>query len=431
MLNRKIMNQLLEWKNKKEKMCLVIKGARQVGKTYIIDKFAQENYKNYIYINFIEKPSYKNIFEGDLDAETIIKQITVNIPNARLVPNETIIFLDEIQDCPKARTALKFLSIDKRFDVIASGSLLGINYKEVPSFPVGYTESIEMFSLDFEEFLWANGISKDAIGYIKEYFVKKEIVPSAMHEKMMQLFREFIVVGGMPRVVSEFVESHNFINVQKIQQEIISDYLDDIAKYAEGTEKAKARECFLSIPKQLAKDYKKFQYSLVRQGGSARKYAGSLMWLFDAGIINYCYNLSNPELPLEGNSINNQFKVYMNDTGLLMSMLEEGSNKDIIDGNLGIYKGAIYENIIAETFTKLNKKLYYFEYRDKIEIDFFIRKDNIATAIEVKSADNTKSKSMNSIIEFWGVKHGIKLSSKNIGGTEKVDSYPLYMAMFL
>lgn len=307
----------------------------------------------------------------------------------------------------------------------------GINYKEVPSFPVGYTESIEMFSLDFEEFLWANGISEEAIGYIKEYFDKKETVPSAMHEKMMQLFREFIVVGGMPRVVSEFVESHNFINVLKIQQEIVRNYLDDIAKYAEGTEKAKARECFLSIPKQLAKDYKKFQYSLVRQGGSARKYAGSLMWLFDTGIINYCYNLSNPELPLEGNSINNQFKIYINDTGLLMSMLEEGSSKDIIDGNLGIYKGAIYENIIAETFTKLNKKLYYFEYRDKIEIDFFIRKDNIATAIEVKAADNTKSKSMNSIIENWGVKHGIKLSTKNIGGTENVDSYPLYMAMFL
>lgn len=307
----------------------------------------------------------------------------------------------------------------------------GINYKEVPSFPVGYTESIEMFSLDFEEFLWANGISEEAIGYIKDYFDKKETVPSAMHEKMMQLFREFIVVGGMPRVVSEFVESHNFINVLKIQQEIVRNYLDDIAKYAEGTEKAKARECFLSIPKQLAKDYKKFQYSLVRQGGSARKYAGSLMWLFDTGIINYCYNLSNPELPLEGNSINNQFKIYINDTGLLMSMLEEGSSKDIIDGNLGIYKGAIYENIIAETFTKLNKKLYYFEYRDKIEIDFFIRKDNIATAIEVKAADNTKSKSMNSIIENWGVKHGIKLSTKNIGGTENVDSYPLYMAMFL
>lgn len=288
-----------------------------------------------------------------------------------------------------------------------------------------------MFSLDFEEFLWANGISEEAIGYIKEYFEKKETVPIAMHEKMMQLFREFIVVGGMPRVVSEFVESHNFANVLELQKEIVRNYLDDIAKYAEGTEKAKARECFLSIPKQLAKDYKKFQYSLVQTGGTARKYGGSLMWLYDAGIINYCYNLARPELPLEGNSINNQFKVYMNDTGLLMSMLEEGSSKNIIDGNLGIYKGAIYENIIAETFTKLNKKLYYFEYRDKIEIDFFIRKNDIATAVEVKSADNTKSKSMEAIIKNWGVEHGIKLSSKNTGGNEKVDCYPLYMTMFL
>lgn len=431
MLKRKIEKELLEWKNKENKMCLVIKGARQVGKTYIIEKFAKENYKNYVYMNFVETPSLKKIFDGDLDAETIIKQITLNIQNVDLVPNETIIFLDEIQDCPRARAALKFLSIDKRFDVIASGSLLGINYSDVPSFPVGYVESIEMFSMDFEEFLWANGVSEQAIGYIKEYFDKSEEVPVAMHEKMMGLFKEYIVVGGMPRVVAEFVETHNFANVLKLQRGIVSDYLDDIAKYAKETEKAKARECFLSIPKQLAKDYKKFQYSLVDVSGSARKYAGSLMWLYDAGIINFCYNLRAPELPLEGNSMNDQFKVYMKDTGLLVSMLEEGSQKDIIDGNLGIYKGAIYENIIAEVFTKLNKKLYYFEYRNSIEVDFFIRKDNTATAIEVKAADNNKSKSMQNIISKWNVKKGIKLSSQNLGGNETVQKLPLYMAMFL
>ena len=307
----------------------------------------------------------------------------------------------------------------------------GINYKDVPSFPVGYTESIELFSLDFEEFLWANGMSEEAIGYLKEYFDNKETIPFSTHEKMMQLFKEYIVVGGMPRVVSEFISNHNFSEVLRIQKEIISNYLDDIAKYAEKTEKAKARACFLSIPKQLAKENKKFQFNLVKSGGTSRKYEGSLMWLYDAGIINFCYNLSIPELPLEGNSIENQFKVYMNDTGLLLSMLEEGSGKDIIDGNLGIYKGAIYENIIAETFTKLRKKLYYFHFKDNIEIDFFIRKNNVATAIEVKSADNTKSKSMDSIINNWKVKYGIKLSSKNIGGKENVDSYPLYMAMFL
>lgn len=431
MLKRKIEKELICWKNKKDKMCLVIKGARQVGKTYIIDKFARENYKNYIYMNFDEKPSYKDIFEGNLDPETIIKQITVNIPNVSLVPNKTIIFLDEIQNCPKARTALKFLSIDKRFDVIASGSLLGINYKEVPSFPVGYVENIEMYSLDFEEFLWANGISEQAVEYIKEYFEKNEEVPKAMHDKMMELFREYIVVGGMPRVVSKFVETHNFSNVLKIQKDIIDNYLDDIAKYAVETEKAKARECFLSIPKQLAKDYKKFQYSLVETKGTSRKFAGSLMWLYDAGIVNYCYNLGLPKLPLEGNGINNQFKIYMNDTGLLVSMLEEGSQKDIIDGNLGIYKGAIFENIIAEIFTKLGKKLYYFEYRNQLEMDFMIRYKNVATAVEVKSAENTKAKSMTNIINNWKVPCGIKLSGKNVRGNETVRNYPLYMAMFL
>lgn len=435
MLKRKIEKKLYEWKNEKNinKKCLVIKGARQVGKTYIIDKFCKENYENYVYMNFIENPSYLDIFNGDLNVDNLIKQITINIPNINLEPGKTVIFLDEIQECPNARTALKFFAVDKRFDVIASGSLLGIKYKEVVSFPVGQTETVEMYSLDFEEFLWANGISEAAIEYLKEYFEKKEPVPTATHEKMLQLFREYIVVGGMPDVVSTFVQTHDFNKVLDIQKNIVNDYLDDIAKFAEGNEKAKARACFLSIPRQLAKDSKKFQYSVVQSGGTSKKYAGSLMWLYDAGIINYCYNLSIPELPLEGNSIDNQFKIYMNDTGLLVSMLEEGSGKDIIDGKLGIYKGAIFENIIAEIFTKRKKKLYYFEYRNRMEIDFLIKKESEIVAVEVKSADNTKSKSLNALLENkdWNIEKAIRLSSRNIGGTEKIDSYPLYMAMFL
>ena len=252
-----------------------------------------------------------------------------------------------------------------------------------------------------------------------------------MHERLMELIKEYIVVGGMPRAVYEFVTTHNFANVLRIQKGIISDYLDDIAKYADGAEKAKARACFLSIPKHLSKDYKKFQYSIVERGASARKFGGSLMWLYDAGIISYCHNLSIPELPLEGNAMSDAFKVYMRDTGLLMAMLEEGSQADVIDGNLGIYKGAIYENIVADIFCKSGKKLYYFEQNGKLEIDFFIRARNTATAVEVKSADNTKSKSLNAVIAKYGVKHGIKLSAKNVGGTEVFDSYPLYMAMFL
>jgi len=431
MLKRKIYDNLVQWKKRSDKLCLLVKGARQVGKTFIIELFARENYKHFVSINFVQNPAYKTIFDGDLDAMTLIKQISLRVPGAKLIPGESLIFLDEIQDCPRARTALKFLAQDKRFDIIASGSMLGINYKDVPSYPVGYVEYLEMHSLDFEEFLWANGMLPESIDDLKEYFDQKKTVPPAIHERLMELFKEYIVVGGMPRAVNEFINTHNFANVLKIQKAIISDYTDDITKYAEGTEKTKARACFLSIPKHLSKDYKKFQYSIVERGGTARKFGGSLMWLFDAGIINFCYNLSIPELPLEGNAKSDIFKVYMCDTGILMAMLEGGSQEDIIDGNLGIYKGAIYENIIADIFAKSGKKLYYFEHNGKIEIDFFIRQNNTATAIEVKSADNTKSKSMEAIITKYGVKHGIKLSTKNVGGAEHFDSLPLYMAMFL
>ncbi len=431
MLKRKIYQSLIEWKKQTEKMCLVVKGARQVGKTFIIDKFARENYENYVYINFDENPGYKVIFDGDLDVNNLIKQISLRVPNVSLVPHKTIIFLDEIQNCPNARTALKFLALDKRFDVIASGSLLGINYKEVESFPVGYTEQLEMYSLDFEEFLWANGIEEQSILDVKEFFDKKEVVPQAMHERMMELFKEYIVVGGMPRVVNDFVKNHNFANVLKIQKAIISDYEDDIAKYADGSEKAKARACFLSIPKHLSKDYKKFRYSLVMPSGSSRKYAGSLMWLYDAGIINFCHNLEIPQLPLEGNSKSDTFKVYMRDTGLLVAMLDEGTQEDIIDGNLGIYKGAIYENIIGDILAKKGKKLYYFEYNSTLEVDFFIRYERVITAIEVKSSGNSKSKSLETLMEKYGVKNGIKLAPSNYGKKGEIDIFPIYMAMFL
>ena len=431
MLKRKTYDDLMQWKSCEDKRCLLVKGARQVGKTFIIELFAQENYKHCTTIDFIKNPAYAAIFDGDLDTETLIKQISLRVHGAELIPGDTLLFLDEIQDCPRARTALKFLTQDGRFDVIATGSLLGINYKEVPSYPVGYVEHLEMHSLDFEEFLWANGVTPASVADIREFCDKKKTVSAAMHERMMELFKEYIVVGGMPRAVDEFVTTHNFANALRIQRGIIADYEDDIAKYAKGSEKAKARACFLSIPKHLSKEYKKFQYSIVERGGTARKFGGSLMWLYDAGVVNFCYNLSIPELPLEGNAKSDTFKVYMRDTGLLMAMLEDGSQEDVIDGNLGIYKGAIYENIIADIFGKSGKKLYYFEQNGKLEIDFFIRRNKTATAVEVKSADNTKSKSMGAVFAKYGVCHGIKLSTKNVGGTDAFDSLPLYMAMFL
>ena len=412
-------------------MALMVKGARQVGKTFSIVQFAREQYSQYVCINFDENPAYKAIFEGDLDMDTLIKQISLRVPGAGIVPGKTLIFLDEIQNCPKAQTALKFITQDGRFDCIATGSLLGIKTKEIPSYPVGYVEHLDMYSLDFEEFLWANDIPVQSITDIRGFFEKKEKVPPAMHDRMMELFREYIVVGGMPKVVQEFADTGNFASVLKLQRDIINDYASDIAKYAEGSEKVKARSCFYSIPKQLAKDYKKFQYSVVEKKGTARKFAGSLEWLHEAGIISFCHNLRIPELPLEGNAINDAFKVYMRDTGLLTAMLEDGSQADIIDGRLGIYKGALYENVIADILGKLGKKLYYFEYRNQMEIDFFIRRNSRAVAVEVKSAGNTKSKSMDNIIKNYGVQRGIKLSSNNINVTGSVDTFPLYMAMFL
>ena len=431
MLKRKIEEKLIEWKNNKDKSCLIIKGARQVGKTFIVDKFAKENYEYYTYINFIENPEYNEIFEGSLNVDNLIKQMSIRVENAQIEPYKTLIFLDEIQMCPKARTALKFFATDKRFDVIASGSLLGINYKEVPSFPVGYVEHLEMYSLDFEEFLWANKISENSIEDLKSYFINREMIPNAIHTKMMELFREYIIVGGMPRVVTEFINTKNFSKVLKLQRSIILDYEDDIAKYADNTGKARSKACFESIPRQLAKVYKKFQYSVVEKNSTAKKYADSIKWLKDAGIINICHNLSNIDLPLEGNAREDCFKVYMADTGLLMAMLEDGAQEDIIDGNLGIYKGAIFENIVADIFSKSGKKLYYYERDSKLEIDFVIRYNRKAVPVEVKSADNTKAKSLNSLFEKNLISLAIKLSSKNIGETEKILSYPLYMAMFI
>ncbi len=432
MLKRKVVSELIDWKNNHKNKCLLVIGARQIGKTFIIREFAKENYDSFYEINFLENEKQKEIFKDDLSVDNIIKEISLRIPTFKVADGKTLLFLDEIQECPQAITALKFLAQDKRFDCIASGSMLGMAYKRTSSFPVGYIDRIYMNSLDFEEFLWAKGVTDETINYIKEFYDNKKQVNMFAHNGMHELFREYIVLGGMPEVINEFLSSNNFNVALNIQKEILDGYRDDIIKYAPADEKVKIRACFDSIPVQLAKDNKKFKYNLVQKKADKSKLFNSLEWLYDAGIINFCYNLRNPEAPLEGNKIIDSFKVYMKDTGLLMAMMDEGSQLEIINGNLGIYKGAIYENIIADVFTKSGKKLYYFEKNSTLEIDFFIRYNNEVTAVEVKSADNTKSKSLNSIMNNYGVKQGIKLSTKNIGyDSNGVLSLPLYMSMFL
>ena len=407
-------------------------GARQVGKTYIIKKFAEENYENFYELNFLENESFTNIFDKDLSSNNILTQISLYFSNFAINPGKTLIFLDEIQICPNAITALKFLAQDDRIDVIVSGSTLGMTYKKVKSFPVGYVDRIYMNSLDFEEFLWAMGINEDQIEYIKSFYDKKLSVPEAVHDKMMNLFKKFIILGGMPDVINEFLLSNNFNSAKNVQKRIIEDYKSDIVKYATDNDKPKIRACFDSIPAQLAKENKKFKYSLSDKNANKERYFGALEWLNDAGITNFCYNLNNLELLLEGNKDRDSFKVYMADTGLLMAMLEDGSQTEIMNGNLGIYKGAIYENIIADIFNKSGKKLYYFEKNSTLEIDFIIRYNNVITPVEVKSADNTKSKSLYSLINNYNVTSAIKLSSKNVGVSDNgIISLPLYMSMFL
>lgn len=431
MLRRRIDEKLLEWKNRPNKMCLLLAGARQVGKTYSVMHFARKNYDYAIELDFEKNPAYRGIFEGSLEVDEILARISLVYPGAKFVPGRTLIFLDEVQSCPRARTALKFLTQDRRFDVIASGSLLGIRYKEESSLPVGYVDHLEMHSLDFKEFLWAHGYDDPAIETLASYATKDEPVPASIHQTMMRLLREHIIVGGMPKAVQTFVDSHSFAEVLRVQRGIIDDYRADIAKYAERAEKAKARACFDSIPRQLARSYKKFSYAVVEAKTGARKYGGSLQWLYDAGIVNFCHNLETIGLPLEGNAIDNNFKVYMRDTGLLMSMLEEGSQADIFNGNLGIYKGAIYENIVADMLAKQERKLYFYGEGAHFEIDFVIRQGGEAVPVEAKSSANRKAKSMTEIIRRGQARRGIKLSAENRGVDGVIETYPLYLMPFL
>lgn len=432
MLKRKFYDYLLNWKNTKDKECLLVKGARQIGKTYIIEQFGKENYKNYIYINFVENPRYKEIFEGTLSAEEIYKKLSVYIFGVKFIEKETLIFLDEIQECPNARTALKFLALDNKYDVIASGSLLGINYKEVSSIPVGYERQVDMHALDFEEFLWAIGVNDMAISYVKEFFDKKEKVPFDINEKMLEYLREYIVVGGMPDVVNTFIKTNNYNEVQNAQEKIIRSYYEDMIKYAPVAEKPKVRKCYDSIPKQLAKENKKFQFSVVEKKSTARKYGNSLEWLLDANIIQRIFNVSTPLMPLKAYEKDDQYKVYMNDIGLLVAMYGFEMKAPILENSLkGPAKGGIYENLVADIMAKRGYKLSYYKTENgSQEIEFLITTNEGVIPIEVK-AGNGASVSLNTFITEFAPSIAYKLITGNIGVVDSKVTLPLYMAMFI
>ena len=440
MLQRKIYQYLLDWKANKQRECLLIKGARQIGKTYIVQQFGAAEYESFIEINFVRYPSLKEIFEGDLDASEIYKRMTAHLPGIRLIEGKTLIFLDEIQRCAKARTALKFLAEDDRFDVIASGSLLGLHYgqddddevDEIESVPVGYERQVVMYSMDFEEFLWAYGYGEDTVSYLRSFFTSLSKVPEDINARFESILREYIVVGGMPEVVDAFARHKDFGEVQSIQEKILAAYDDDIALHAKGAEKVKVRACYNSLPKQLARENKKFKYSEVEKKGTARKFGDSVTWLADANLAHLCYNVYEPYLPLSANGKENEFKVYVNDTGLLMARYGMQTKLAVLTGKImGNAKGGIYENLISEMLVKRGYSLHYFKTVDStMEIEFLIERGGGVVPVEVK-AGNTSTPSLNRFIEQFHPSEAYKLVDGNVGVTGGKITLPHYMAMFL
>ncbi len=444
MLKRKVYSELLLWKNTKNKKPLVIKGLRQIGKTFIVKKFAEENYENVIYLDFRKHQELRSIFDRSFVINDLISQITANIPNARAIPYKTLLIFDEVQDCPNARSSLKYFYEDGRYDIICTGSLLGIkgySQRSDNAVPVGYEEVLYMKPMDYEEFLWANGIPNSLISDLQVCFNEQKEILSATHLRLTDLFRKYICVGGMPEVVQSFIETGDMNRVLKLQRNILESYKDDFGRhlkndnslYVDEKELAAILAVFKCIPSQLAKENKKFQFSKIKEKGKNDDFRRAIEWLEDAGIINRCYNLSTTELPLEGNKCEDIFKVYMQDSGLFVAMLEDGTQADILRGNLLIYKGAIYENIIADAFSKMGRKLYYFNKDSGLEIDFVTRYKGKCTLIEVK-ATNSKAKSLNTILgdyERYHVDSAIKIRDGNIAKIGSILFIPHYLAFLI
>ena len=450
MLRRKIENTLEQWKSTSGHKPLVIMGIRQCGKTFIVQHFAAAHYKTVVYINFIKQPERINAFVGSKDVNVILLNLSAQIQGVSFTPGDTCFIFDEIQECPEARTSLKFFKEDGRFDVIATGSLLGVQgygdekkkqrrrlveLKEpgINSVPVGSEDIIEMYPLDFEEFLWANGLSEDVVETLRKCYREEIPVPAGIHVAMKQFLNLYVTIGGLPEPINAFLKTNNMNEVSKAYKSILKEYRDDMVKYAPDKDKPHIRECFNSIPKQLAKDNKKFQYNKVKPGGRSDTYLGSLQWLEDAGIICRCYNTDITGLPMEGNAKDNVFKVYTADIGLLVEMLGPGVRADILQGNLGGFKGAIYENLMADTLHKKEQNLYYFQKDSGMELDFLVRINGECVPLEVK-AKTAQAKSVKTVLnhpEKYKVKHVIKFGDFNIGRDGQLLTLPNYMQFLL
>ena len=432
---RKIDVFLADWKNNHSRKPLIVKGARQIGKTESILHFAHENYENVVYINFVLDKKYTTIVNDGYDVETVVKNITLINPSTKFIPDKTLIVFDEIQEYPDIATTLKPFNLYGKYDVICSGSMLGINYKKIHSNSVGSKTDYEMFSMDFEEFLWAKGYEDTAINSILEHMISLTPFSETELSVYKSLFLDYCVLGGMPDVIKGYIKTGTFSQSLEIQGQIRLDYEEDVRKYAEGLDQAKIISVYRSVPAQLAKENKKFQFSIIDKKARSREYTGCIEWLIDAGVVTECNCLNYPELPLKGNVDNSKYKLYYPDTGLLISALDEEAQEDLrVNKNLGVYKGALYENFVAEAFVKQGLGLFYYKKDNStLEEDFFVRSKNELIPVEVKS-NNDSSKSLTALIKsdrYADIKHGIKLGDFNVGVANNIYTFPYFCAFML
>lgn len=434
MLKRKVDVFLEEWKNR-EHNPLIIKGARQIGKTTSIMEFAKKNYESVIEINFISNPEYIQIFKGGFDVDFVVLELSILNPNLKFIPNNTLIFFDEVQEYMDATTSLKFFALDKRFDVICSGSALGVKYNKVKSVAVGFKEDYTMYSLDFEEFLWAKGYEDNIINSLFNNALELKPYSDLVLDKMNSLFMEYILTGGMPKIVSTYISQGNYSGIPDRQKQLYQDYLDDIRKYVEGLDASRVENMYLHVASQLGKDNPKFQITKLGHGARAFQYECCAQWLADAGVVNIGYCLNSLSLPLKGNENPNNYRVYFADTSLLIASMDEESRKDLlVSKNLDVYKGALYENFAAEALMKQGYDLFFYRSEDsRTELDFLIRiKDNIVP-IEIK-ANKGSARSLNTVIDdkkIDEIKYGIKFSNNNIGVANNVLTLPFFTLFML
>lgn len=435
LLKRKIDKYLTDWKNRPDRKPLIIKGARQIGKTRSVEWFASQNYASVIEINFIEQKKYREIFNDGFEVDAILKNISLLNPELKFIPGNTIFFFDELQACPNCATSLKFFKLDGRFDVICSGSLMGISYREIESNSVGYKEDYEMHSMDFEEFLWAMGYNDEFTADLLSHMLDVRPLSELQMDTLMSLFRDYVIIGGMPEVVSTYVRNKNFSGTLDIQRQLLKDYEEDITKYVEGLDKAKVKAVYNHISTFLAKENKRFQITKIARNARNRDYMGCVEWLADAGVVNVCYCLNQPELPLKGNYDPKMYKIYFKDTGLLIASLDEEAQEDLrANRNLGTYKGAIYENIVGDMLVKQGYRLFYYHSdRPALEMDFFIRDADSLIPVEVKANDGATA-SLNRLLnddKYNDVKYGIKLGYRNIGCNGKFYTFPYFLTFLL